>query len=129
MQKQPLILIVEDEADIRETTRFQLEDAGYSIIEAVDGKEAIAMASLHKPDIILMDINVPFMDGINACRLIKKSLVPVYKRNIPIVMVTALSSDAALSAASNAGADSYVTKPFAIEHLIRTIKHVLKSNS
>jgi CheY-like chemotaxis protein len=127
MSKKPVVLIVEDEDDIRETTRFQLEDAGYSIIESVDGKEAIAMAKLHFPDVILMDINVPFMDGISACSYIKKSLAPVYKRNIPIIMVTAMSSDAALTAASDAGADGYVTKPFAIEHLIRTIKNVMKS--
>jgi CheY-like chemotaxis protein len=124
--RKAMLLIVEDEDDIRELTRFQLEDAGYSVIESVDGEEAVKMAKMHLPDMILMDINVPFIDGINACRVIKNRLAPIYNKDIPVVMVTAKSSDEAMKAAARAGADGYVVKPFTIEHLLGTIKEVLK---
>lgn len=121
---QTLVLIVEDNADVREVLKYQLSDAGYKVIEATNGRAAIKMANIHNPDVILMDINMPDLDGIHTCKLMKRNINPNLEK-IPIIMLTALCHTDAVIASVDAGANGYLTKPFVIEDVIEKIEKVL----
>lgn len=116
------ILVVEDQDDNRRILRDLLTSAGYEMVEAVTGKEGVAMAEAHRPDLILMDIQLPEIDGYEATRRIKAdpALQP-----IPIIAVTsyALSGDDAT--AYEAGCNDYVTKPFSPRQLLAKIRELL----
>ena len=116
------ILVVEDTEDNRQIIRDLFASAGYDLIEAVDGASGVAMAAEHKPDLILMDIQLPVLDGYEACRRIKAD--PAL-RHIPIIAVTsyALSGDEAKTRA--AGCDGYVAKPFSPRQLLAKINELL----
>ena len=116
------ILVVEDQEDNRRIVRDLLTSAGYEMIEAVNGEEGVAMAQTHRPDLILMDIQLPGLDGYEATRRIKAN--PAL-RQIPIIAVTsyALSGDDAKAMA--AGCDAYVTKPFSPRLLLAKIREYL----
>ena len=114
------ILVVEDQEDNRRIVRDLLTSAGFQLIEAVTGKEGVQMAETNKPDLILMDIQMPEMDGYEATRQIKTRM-----KHIPIIVITsyALSGDDAKAMA--AGADAYVSKPFSPRGLLATIRKFL----
>ena len=116
------ILVVEDHEDNRRILRDLLTSAGYEMIEAVTGKEGVAMAKTHRPDLILMDIQLPELDGYEATRRIKSD--PAL-RPIPIIAVTsyALSGDDVKAFA--AGCAAYVTKPFSPRQLLAKIREHL----
>ena len=116
------ILVIEDQEDNRRILRDLLTSAGYALTEAVTGEEGVAMAEAEPPDLILMDIQLPGIDGYEATRRIKAN--PAL-RHIPIVVVTsyALSGDDVKARA--AGADGYVTKPFSPRALLATIRGYL----
>ena len=116
------ILMVEDTEDNRQIMRDLMSMTDYDLIEAVDGADGVAMAALHKPDLILMDIQLPVMDGYEAARRIKSD--PAL-RHIPIIAVTsyALSGDEAKTLA--AGCDGYVAKPFSPRLLLAKIREFL----
>ena len=116
------ILLVEDTEDNRQIIRDLMENAGYDLIEAQDGAAGVAMAAEYNPDLILMDIQLPVMDGYEASRRIKAN---PDLRHIPIIAVTsyALSGDEAKTRA--AGCDAYVAKPFSPRQLLATIKELL----
>ena len=116
------ILIVEDQEDNRKILRDLLSSAGFEIIEAVTGEEGVVQAEMHLPDLILMDIQLPGMDGYEATRRIKAT--PGLTK-IPIIAVTsyALSGDDAKAMA--AGCDAYVTKPFSPRTLLVKIREFL----
>jgi two-component system, cell cycle response regulator DivK len=116
------ILVAEDQEDNRQILRDLLASAGYEMIEAVDGAEAVAAAKRERPDLILMDIQLPLLDGYEATRRIKAD--PELK-NIPIIVVTsyALSGDEVKARA--AGADAYVTKPYSPRLLLAKIREFL----
>jgi two-component system cell cycle response regulator DivK len=105
------ILVVEDQADNMQILRDLLTSAGYELIEAKDGEEGVKVATAERPDLILMDIQLPLLDGYEATRRIKSD--PAL-RAIPIIVVTsyALSGDEAK--AREAGCDGYVPKPFSL---------------
>jgi two-component system cell cycle response regulator DivK len=113
------ILVVEDQEDNRQILRDLLANAGYEMLEAEDGIQAITQASKHRPDLILMDIQLPMLDGYEATRRIKAK---AELRHIPIIVVTsyALSGDDVKARA--AGADGYVAKPFSPRKLLATIQ-------
>ncbi len=113
------ILVVEDQEDNRRIVRDLLTKAGYEMLEAVNGEEGVAMAQTHRPDLILMDIQLPGLDGYEATRRIKAD--PAL-RQIPIIAVTsyALSGDDAKALA--AGCDAYVTKPFSPRLLLAKVR-------
>ncbi len=113
------ILVVEDQEDNRRIVRDLLTKAGYEMLEAVNGEEGVAMAQTHRPDLILMDIQLPGLDGYEATRRIKAD--PAL-RQIPIIAVTsyALSGDDAKALA--AGCDAYVTKPFSPRVLLAKVR-------
>jgi two-component system cell cycle response regulator DivK len=116
------ILVVEDQEDNRRIIRDLLMNAGYELIEATDGAAGVRQAETERPDLILMDIQLPVLDGHEATRRIKQNAA---LRAIPIVVVTsyALSGDDAKATA--AGADAYVAKPFSPRQLLATIRKFL----
>jgi DNA-binding response OmpR family regulator len=103
------ILIVDDEPPILDLVRFTLEDADVRVVEASDGVEALAVARRVKPDLILLDVQMPRLDGLEACRQIRRE--PDLART-RIVMLTAAGQDTDRARGREAGADEYLTKPF-----------------
>ena len=116
------ILVIEDTEDNRRIMRDLLESAGFALIEAVTGEEGVAMAQQHGPDLILMDIQLPVLDGYEATRRIKAQ--PALS-NIPIIAVTsyALAGDEAKTRA--AGCDAYIAKPFSPRQLLAKVRELL----
>ena len=117
------ILVVEDQEDNRQILRDLLASSGFLMIEAHDGQQALAMARSQRPDLILMDIQLPVVDGYEATRSIKRD--PELK-HIPVIAVTsyALSGDEEL--AREAGCDAYVAKPYSTRHLLAKIGQFLE---
>jgi two-component system, cell cycle response regulator DivK len=116
------ILVVEDQEDNRQILRDLLGNAGYEMIEAEDGEQALAQAAKHRPDLILMDVQLPLMDGYEATRRLKAD--PAL-RAIPVIVVTsyALSGDEAKARA--AGCDAYVAKPYSPRALLAKMREYL----
>jgi two-component system cell cycle response regulator DivK len=117
-----LILIVEDQEDNRRIIRDLLTSAGYEIIEAVTGEEGVSLAETHRPELILMDIQLPDFDGYEATRRIKANpaLHP-----IPIIAVTSYALSGDDVKACEAGCDAYVSKPFSPRALLAKIREFL----
>jgi DNA-binding response OmpR family regulator len=103
------ILIVDDEPPILDLVRFTLEDADVRVVEATDGAEALVLARRIKPDLVLLDVHMPKLNGLEVCRQLR--LEPDLAR-MPIVMLTAAGQDADRARGREAGADEYLTKPF-----------------
>ena len=116
------VLVIEDTEDNRQIIRDLLTSFDYELIEAVDGAEGVSMAQAHHPDLILMDIQLPVMDGYDATRRIRT--IPELAR-IPIIAVTsyALSGDEAKT--REAGCDGYIAKPFSPRQLLAKIREFL----
>jgi len=117
------ILVVDDEPQIRRVMRSTLTSHGYVISEAKNGEEAIELARKEKPDLILLDVNMPGISGIETCREIRRG------SNAPIIMLTVRSAERDKVLALDAGADDYVTKPFGIEELLARIRAALRRYS
>lgn len=115
------ILIVEDYDDWREMIKFYLEREGYKVIEAVNGLEAVEYAKAHLPDLILMDIYMPELDGLSALEQIKKSAATA---SIPVICVTA-TNEFYRNLAMEAGCVEVLEKPVDIKHLLKTINGLL----
>ena len=114
------ILVVDDEPQIRRVLRATLSHAGYQVIEAKNGLEAVELAVKERPDLILLDVNMPEMNGIDTCRKLRLSF------DGPIIMVTVRSTEQDKVVALDSGADDYVVKPFAIEELRARIRAALR---
>ena len=110
------ILIVEDEQDIRELLAYNLEKEGYATVQAADGKEGLELARSRKPDLILLDLMLPKMDGLAVCRELERDSGTV---RIPIIMLTARGEDVDRILGFELGADDYVVKPFNIRAILR----------
>lgn len=119
------ILVIDDEQHIIELLRFNLENNGYEVIEALDGAEGIQKAKTELPDLILLDLMLPVIDGIEVCRELR---IDVETKNIPIIMLTAKSDEMDKIIGLEMGADDYMTKPFSIRELLARIKAVLRRN-
>jgi CheY-like chemotaxis protein len=119
------ILIVEDEPKNMKLTRDLLKISGFETIEAVDGKEGVEKAKSAKPNLILMDIMMPKMDGYAACSEIKSNEAT---KNIPVIMLTAVGFDLNKRLAKQMGANGYVTKPFSLQQLMNAINPLLGSS-
>ncbi len=117
------ILVVDDDPDIIEILRYNLSLAGYQVKTAFNGKEAVKKAKLFLPEIILLDIMMPEMDGIEACTQIK--LLPSLKKTM-IIFLSARSEDFTQIAAFDAGGDDYISKPVKPKILLRKIRSVVK---
>jgi CheY-like chemotaxis protein len=116
------VLIVEDSDDARYFMRLALEQLGYLIVEADNGAKAVEVAESERPDIILMDLSLPIMDGLAATEKIRRS---ANLKRIPIVAVTAHQETDFRAGAKAAGFDAYVTKPIDIDFLSELIKGLL----
>ena len=123
MSSLPKILVVDDDPDIVEILRYNLALAGYDVASAVNGKEAIKKAKLFIPQIILLDIMMPEMDGIEACSKIKR--IPSLD-NTMIIFLSARSEDFTQIAAFDAGGDDYISKPVKPKILLKKIASILK---
>ena len=116
------ILVVEDQEDNRQILRDLLGSVDLEMVEAENGEEALAAVAEHKPDLILMDIQLPIMDGYEATRRIKAD--PATK-NIPIIVVTSYALSGDEGKAREAGCDAYVTKPYSPRQLLAKIREYL----
>ena len=114
------ILIVDDEKNIVEIIAFNLKKEGYQVIKAADGEEGVKMAMEENPDLILLDIMMPKMDGYEACKKIRE------KKNTPIIMLTARAEELDKVLGLELGADDYVTKPFGVRELMARVKANLR---
>ena len=114
------ILIVDDEAPIRKFVRANLEARGYEILMAVDGEESIKIIEKELPDLILLDIMMPKLDGFEVCRRVREW------STIPIIMLTARDTEIDKVRCLDCGADDYLTKPFSLKELFARIKAVLR---
>jgi len=118
------ILVVDDDQNIRRLVSYNLSQEGHEIIVARDGKEGIEMAVKNSPDLILMDIMMPVMNGYDACKWLKKDIRTKF---IPLFMLSAKGQMTDLDEAFNVGADNYITKPFDVEKLNKTIMFKLEN--
>ena len=116
------ILVVEDQEDNRQILRDLLTSAGYEMMEAENGQEALDAVAKQRPDLILMDIQLPVMDGYEATRRLKGN--PAYK-DIPIIVVTSYALSGDEGKARDAGCDAYVTKPYSPRQLLAKIREFL----
>lgn len=120
---QKKILFVDDELDLVKTIRFSLEVEGFNVIVSHDGEDALNKARKENPDLILLDIMLPKLDGYKVCRLLKFD--ERYK-HIPILMLTAKIQEKDKLLGKETGADEYITKPFDIGELLEKIKSYLR---
>lgn len=114
------ILVVDDEPQVRRVMRTTLTAEGYTISEARNGEEALERFRSQVPDIILLDVNMPGMDGLEACRQIRKT------SDVPIIMLTVRSAERDKVLALDVGADDYVVKPFGMQELLARIRAALR---
>ncbi len=117
------ILVVDDEQSIMELLVFNLQKEGYNTLEAYDGVTAVEMAINEKPDLILLDVMIPKMDGISVCKKIRYAL---NISNIPILMISAKDTESDKIVGLEMGADDYITKPFQIREVMARIKANLR---
>lgn len=116
-------MIADDEAPIREILKIYCEKEGFDVIEAADGAEAILKVQSEKPDIIILDIMMPVLDGLEVCKQVRKM------SDIPIIMLTAKDDDDDRILGLEIGADDYITKPFNNREVIARVKAVLRRSS
>ena len=119
----PTVLVVEDEAPLLTLLRYNLEKQGFRVDEAADGQEALLRVAEARPDIMLLDWMLPSLSGIEVCRQLRRR---TETRDLPIIMVTARTEDQDAVRALDIGADDYIAKPFAIEHVIARIRALLR---
>jgi two-component system phosphate regulon response regulator PhoB len=117
------ILVVEDEEDIRELVSYNLLKEGYQVAGVASGEDALTAVESKAPDLILLDIMLPGLDGLKVCRKLKQN--PLFK-SIPIIMLTAKGEEPDIVAGLNMGADDYVTKPFSPKVLVARVQAVLR---
>ena len=110
------ILVVEDDKPVRTLITTTLKANGYRFIEALTGEEAILQATSHNPDIILLDLGLPDMDGVEIIRKVRSW------SNVPIIVISARSEDSDKIGALDSGADDYLTKPFSVEELLARLR-------
>jgi two-component system, OmpR family, alkaline phosphatase synthesis response regulator PhoP len=118
------ILLVDDEADIVSSIKARLEANNYEVIVAVDGQQALEMARKEIPDLIILDLMLPKIDGYRVCRLLKFD--DKYK-HIPIFMFTARAQESDKKLGEEVGADAYILKPFELKSLMDKIKNTLET--
>jgi len=116
------ILIIEDQEDNRAIMRDVLSTAGYALIEAVDGEEGVKLARSERPDLILMDIQLPLLDGYEATRQIRAT---EDLKSVPIIAVTSYALSGEEAKTREAGCDSYVAKPFSPRELLAKVRALL----
>lgn len=117
------ILVIDDEEHIVELIRYNLQNAGFDTVEAYNGLDGLALAKKEKPTLILLDVMLPMMDGLEVCRNLRSA---EQTKGIPIIMLTAKSEEIDKILGLELGADDYITKPFSVRELMARIKAVLR---
>jgi DNA-binding response OmpR family regulator len=117
------ILVIEDEVDILEVLEYTLSREGYRVLSTRDGEDGVYLARKDAPKLVLLDLMLPGLDGIDVCRRLKADVVT---RSIPIVMVTAKGEESDIVLGLGVGADDYITKPFSPKELVARVKAVLR---
>lgn len=116
----PTILLVEDELTFAETLRYNLEREGYSVIHAPDGVEGLELARRQQPDLIVLDIMLPRLDGFSVCRILRQ------ESDIPVIILTARQDEVDRIAGLELGADDYITKPFSLGEFLARLRAILR---
>ena len=117
------ILLVDDEPHVLEVLRVTLEDLGFRLLEAQDGPGALTIAKAENPDLVVLDVMLPSMSGLEVCKMLKQSAETV---GTPVIMLTARSGEDDSKAGYEAGADRYLTKPFSPLTLLTEVVKLLK---
>ena len=117
------LLLVDDEVELVEMIKFRLEASDYEVLTANDGQQALEIARKEKPDLIILDVMLPKMDGYKVCGLLKKDSRYAH---IPVMMFTAKAMDADMKLGQEVSADAYLTKPFEPKVLLEKIKELVK---
>ncbi len=120
---EPLILIAEDEKPIRHFIKVSLETQKYSCLEAQDGSNAILLIASHHPDVVILDLGLPDMDGLDVIRKVREW------SQVPVIVVSARGHEREKVQALDAGADDYLTKPFSVPELLARIRVALRRNT
>ena len=121
--KRGKIVVIEDEADIREVVVYNLERDGYRVWAAADGAEGLRKVAKENPDLVLLDLMLPEIDGIDVCRKLKSDPLT---QAIPVIIVTAKGEESDVVLGLGVGADDYVTKPFSPKELVARVRAVLR---
>lgn len=122
-QMTPHVLVVEDEPSISTVLRYNLEAEGYSVSEAADGEEALAQIDERGPDLILLDLMIPLVPGLEVCRHVRRN---PETRNTPVIMITARGEEDDRIRGLNTGADDYIVKPFSPAEVLARVRAVLR---
>ena len=123
MEQKKTVLIVEDEKNIVDIIRFNLQRTGYDTLEAYDGEAGLAMAREKKPDLILLDVMMPKMMGFDVCRALRAE-----GDNVPVIILTAREEEEDKILGLEIGADDYITKPYSFRELLARVRAVLRRN-
>ncbi|MBM4404677.1 MAG: response regulator transcription factor [Chloroflexi bacterium] len=116
----PAVLVVEDEETLARAITYSLEREGYSALAAKDGAEGLAMAKQHAPDLVILDLMLPKIDGLEVCRILRR------ETTLPILMLTAKAEEVDKIVGLELGADDYMTKPFSMRELMARVKALLR---
>jgi len=117
------ILLVDDERDLSDMVKMRLESHGYEVLTAYDGQEGLNKARREKPDLIILDLMLPKLDGYKVCRMLK---FDEKHKGIPIVMFTSRVQDSDKKMGEEVGANAYITKPFEPEMLLSTVQRLIR---
>ncbi|MCL4302652.1 MAG: response regulator [Anaerolineae bacterium] len=117
------VLIVDDETNIVISLEFLMEQAGYELRLAANGREALEQVAAFQPDLILLDVMMPHINGFDVCRRIREN--PAWQ-NIKIIMLTAKGREVEMAKGLALGADAYITKPFSTKELLAQVRHILE---
>lgn len=129
MSDTPKILVVEDEVTVRRVIRQYLEREGYKVIETDNGGKALALLHEEEPDLLILDIMLPGIDGYSITRALRRPIDESNVQNIPIIMLTARTDEADRIAGFEVGTDDYVTKPFSPRELMMRVKALLRRSA
>lgn len=124
--KNGTILVIDDEKDLQELVRYNLEKEGFDVIVARDGTAGLDIALRHRPDLVVLDLMMPGMDGLEVCRRLRSD---ERGRRVPLLMLTAKATEADRVVGLELGADDYVTKPFSPRELVARVKAILRRAS
>jgi DNA-binding response OmpR family regulator len=123
MAEDKKILVAEDEPDIRGLITFSLKYAGFAVVEALNGEEALDMAAAENPDLVLLDVRMPKLNGYEVCKILKSQDAT---KGIPIVFISARGQEAEIKRGLELGAEEYILKPFAPDELYRRVQVILQ---
>src|SRR5215211_4115316 len=114
------ILLVEDEPTLSETLRYNLEREGYTVLSAADGVNGLELARREQPDLLILDIMLPRLDGFSVCRILRQ------ESDVPIIMLTARQDEVDRIAGLELGADDYISKPFSLGELLARVRAIMR---